>query len=171
MSSTQIRRDAICVLVTDTRFTVLVRDKSDQRWTFPGGGIDDGERDHTACLREFREEAGFPFPDKEPYALVHISTDATATHFFFTIKEAALIKWAKQNNNVELAKYTPYDLSKNSVWKGQTNPSFKEMDQVVLVSIEELRDSVNRQSDGNGGVMWPVKYSVLKSVRNALDWF
>tara|TARA_B100000787_G_scaffold165005_1_gene148386 strand:+ start:17980 stop:18486 length:507 start_codon:yes stop_codon:yes gene_type:complete len=164
--------NAVCVLTTDAGFVVLVRDKSDQRWTFPGGGLDPGERAHEACLREFREEAGFPFPDQVPYSLVYSTNKITnqTAHFFFTIEQTALVDWAKHNNGVDFARYgNPYNLTKNPTWKAQTKSSYKEMDRVELVPIMDFKDSVARQSSGNGGVQWPVKQSLLRSIRKAFE--
>ena len=45
--------------ITKDKLVCLVRDKGEQRFTLPGGGIDDNEHPEDALKREFIEEAQF----------------------------------------------------------------------------------------------------------------
>jgi ADP-ribose pyrophosphatase YjhB (NUDIX family) len=44
---------------TSDNLVCLVRDKDEERFTLPGGGIDEGENPEEALIREFKEEAQF----------------------------------------------------------------------------------------------------------------
>ncbi len=48
---------------TDDNLVTLVRDKEEQRFTLPGGGIEPGETAIKALVREFTEEAQFDLKD------------------------------------------------------------------------------------------------------------
>ncbi len=55
-------RVAIRVLVVQNNKVLLVREKEDNWWAFPGGGVDHGETVESTLLREVEEELGVP-PD------------------------------------------------------------------------------------------------------------
>lgn len=45
--------------VTKDNLVCLVRDKNEERFTLPGGGINEGETPEESLVREFKEEAQF----------------------------------------------------------------------------------------------------------------
>lgn len=53
-------RIAARVLVIKDKKVLLVREKDDDWWSFPGGGVDYGETLHEALIREVIEELGVP---------------------------------------------------------------------------------------------------------------
>lgn len=60
-SESIVRRGAVAVICRDGRFLVIRRSQSVRapgRYCFPGGGIEPGESEEQAMVREFREELG-----------------------------------------------------------------------------------------------------------------
>jgi 8-oxo-dGTP pyrophosphatase MutT (NUDIX family) len=53
-------RVAIRVLIVQNNKVLLVREKDDQWWALPGGGIDHDETAESALAREVEEELGVP---------------------------------------------------------------------------------------------------------------
>ncbi len=56
----RLRRPRVRVIVLDdTRNILLVRSwLSNQQWSLPGGGVNNGETPQNACIREVKEETG-----------------------------------------------------------------------------------------------------------------
>ncbi len=52
------RRSAYGVVLDDERRLLLVNTRSTGKWSFPGGGCEDGETDAETAIREVREETG-----------------------------------------------------------------------------------------------------------------
>src|SRR5262245_49837947 len=67
-------RLAIRALVFHKGKILLVREKGDEWWSFPGGGIDYGEDIPQALPRELAEELGVPVSKiKTDYKILHVS--------------------------------------------------------------------------------------------------
>jgi 8-oxo-dGTP pyrophosphatase MutT (NUDIX family) len=61
MTAPSSRQGAVAVVVRDGRFLVIRRSAAvvaPGAYCFPGGGIEDGETEEQALVREFREELG-----------------------------------------------------------------------------------------------------------------
>lgn len=56
MSKSGIRSSAI--IIKNTRILLMHRKKGFEYWTFPGGGVEDGETWEEAVVREVKEETG-----------------------------------------------------------------------------------------------------------------
>ena len=63
---------AACIRDDAGRILLLRRSDGDNLWSFPGGGIEPGERAAEAAVREAREEIGL---EVEPAALIGIYSD------------------------------------------------------------------------------------------------
>ncbi|MGL5583012.1 MAG: NUDIX hydrolase [Cetobacterium sp.] len=62
---------------------ILMNARSDGRWGFPGGGVEEGETFAQAAIRECKEEIGFTVPeDKITYVCNHLVRDGLTSHAF-----------------------------------------------------------------------------------------
>ena len=95
---------AVLIILTDETDVILVMSPGhvDQRWKFPGGGIEPGETPRVAACREALEEAwGGELDEKQ---LVHLTTIDQSSHlkFVFSVLLPNLDKIKKRGDEGEL---------------------------------------------------------------------
>lgn len=62
---------------TSDNLVCLVRDKDEERFTLPGGGIDEGETPEESLIREFKEEAQFEIKNIKLLGSLEVSPEKT----------------------------------------------------------------------------------------------
>jgi 8-oxo-dGTP pyrophosphatase MutT (NUDIX family) len=105
-------KNASIIVVTGNNYdrVLMVRDKNNHKWMFPGGKIDKGETSWEAAKREFEEETGFELPrlngDKttgELYKFIRTHNNGTQTKIYL-----GFVQDSSNKNDL----YGKYDKSK-----------------------------------------------------------
>jgi len=102
-------RVAVKAIIVHKNKVLLVRDDPDDRWSFPGGGIDYGETAKSALLRELEEELGVEqkliFTDFRTIAITagHVKEGIPRVNIYFSVnlnprdikhgKDVVELKW------------------------------------------------------------------------------
>lgn len=75
------RNRAVALVIHNNNLLVMHRKNSSEYYTFPGGGVDDGETNEQAAIREIFEETSIAIEiEKELYELHFENGD---THYYF----------------------------------------------------------------------------------------
>lgn len=78
------RNRAVAVVLHDNQLLVMYRKNDQEYYTFPGGGIEDGETNEQATIREIKEETSVDIEVGELlYELHHDNGDV---HYYFLCK-------------------------------------------------------------------------------------
>jgi 8-oxo-dGTP pyrophosphatase MutT (NUDIX family) len=84
-------KNASIIVVTGRNYdrVLMVRDKKNKKWMFPGGKIDSREQPWNAAKREFKEETGFDLPQlngdnvtRNLYEFIKTHKDKTQTKIY-----------------------------------------------------------------------------------------
>ncbi|MCH7641035.1 NUDIX domain-containing protein [Patescibacteria group bacterium] len=127
-------RKGVIGLVVDEKGKVLLAqmlEYGDHQWRFPGGGIDEGESDNIALIRELKEELQtnkFKIVKKSKYVNEYDWPDEVIKRQH---KKSGKY-WRGQQQSQFLVKFTGK--------KSDINPDPKEIKNIKWVSVEELEE-------------------------------
>jgi 8-oxo-dGTP pyrophosphatase MutT (NUDIX family) len=127
-----LRKGAVAVIRRDDLFLVIQRSQSvtaPGRYCFPGGGIEDGEQESQAIIRELHEELGLV--DVEPVRSVWQSVTPRGVHLSWWLTNIAVDAMITPN---------PAEVAAVGWWTEQRMLS----DEMLLVSNREFLESLAR---------------------------
>lgn len=126
-------RVAIRVLIIQDDKVLLVKEKADEWWALPGGGVDHGETVESTLAREVEEELGVPAKDVSSdfriayYNIGKVVNGVPRMNIFFkaTVPEEQL---RKTNEVAQWAWFT-----KDEFLQAQLHPSFDKTELVEAI--------------------------------------
>jgi putative (di)nucleoside polyphosphate hydrolase len=131
-SKLSYRKGVIGIVVDEKRKILLVQmiDYGNNHWRFPGGGVDNGESDHNALLRELQEELqsnNFDILKKSKHINEYDWPEEVIEKQY---KEKGK-RWQGQRQSQFLVKFTGK--------KSDIKPNPNEIRKIKWVSVEELQ--------------------------------
>ncbi len=118
-------RDAGRGIIIEDGRVLMSHERKHDSWTFPGGGVDDGESYEECCIREVGEEAGKVVEIVRPFAAVkEYYRDACYTSYFYICR---IIAEGKHNP-------TPYEIEVDA------HPEWIEIETLIPILEEKIKN-------------------------------
>jgi len=92
--------DVRCCVIKDDKI-LLVKEKSDGKWTVPGGWADQNEAPLEGVIREVQEEAGYTIKNCRLYAVIDRDSHAYSPKFPTTIYKLFFVAEAVEGRFIE----------------------------------------------------------------------
>ena len=155
LSNKEPRKKSRAILINeDVKYAVIYEEKS-ELYTLPGGGIDDGEDETSAIVREIYEETGCSCDCIEPLGLIcenRYHSDITTLSYFFVVhtktrqsvlhltkEEAELgttLKWCSLDEAIHLIKDIEHSTNQKRFLQARDLLAINEYIRVFNISIE-----------------------------------